>query len=550
MFIIAFFLIGEMCHTTGFIDIPTVTQYDIPGMFGGGIMFSMPFSTEDPIPSDLVDPDPKDFTLTLRYGFGGRGEIALSMYTPSAFALAVSYLLKEERGNTPALFCGIDNITYNPHISTIGIKDTVGFVEEKNYDRFNHRPPELLSAYIAMQKSLGQYLNLVIGLGRGRFVGYGPRSHIFNTDLFVMGEDYTDSTKSISGWAFGIFFGGSIRFPFGLELIAEIDGRDGNAGIKYHHKYFTTTFAITKAEHFWSPKPFSPRFTIGLETNNRFMLEGPKVGAIECIVRDHTSKQLLPNSIVDIKEINKRYKAKGGTFMVSLPVGNYTLTVIKPNYVDYIAKILVKPGVKSKLIFNLKKTEEALRYEVALRQKQTNIKKYFDQGKVYYTQGKLNEAKSSFNMVLSLNPDHQQAKEYLVIIEPRRAELISVYTSEARSRTRAKDLAKAIEYWQKVFDLDPNNTDAKAGIASLQKQIAAAKKPTKPKKPAKPKEPVITKAQIQALYKNGVSNFTAEKYSEALKIFKQIIAYDPNHKGAKDYKKRTEARIRVLKGGG
>ena len=153
-------------------------------------------------------------------------------------------------------------------------------------------------------------------------------------------------------------------------------------------------------------------------------------------------------------------------------------------------------------------------------------------------------------MVLSLNPDHQQAKEYLVIIEPRRAELISVYTSEARSRTRAKDLAKAIEYWQKVFDLDPNNTDAKAGIASLQKQIAAAKKPTKPKKPAKPKEPVITKAQIQALYKNGVSNFTAEKYNEALKIFKQIIAYDPNHKGAKDYKKRTEARIRVLKGGG
>ncbi|GAJ24092.1 unnamed protein product, partial [marine sediment metagenome] len=159
---------------------------------------------------------------------------------------------------------------------------------------------------------------------------------------------------------------------------------------------------------------------------------------------------------VDIKEINKRYRAKGGTFTVSVPAGNYTLTVTKPNYVDYIAKVSVKSGVKSILIFNLKKTEEALRYEVALREKQTNIKKYFDQGKVYYTQGKLNEAKSSFNMVLSLNPDHEQAKEYLVIIEPRRAELISVYTSEARSRTRAKDLAKAIEYWQKVFDLDPH----------------------------------------------------------------------------------------------
>jgi len=547
MFIIAFFLIGEICHTTGFIDIPTVTQYDIPGMFGGSIMFSMPFSTEDPFPSDLVAPDPKDFTLTLRYGLGGRFELAASMYTPSAFALAVSYLIKEERDGSPALFCGIDNITYGTHISTIGMKDTVGFIEEKNYNRYNHRPPELLSGYIAMQKSLGQYLNLVIGLGRGRFVGYGKRSHIFNTDLFVIGEEYTDSTVSISGWAFGIFFGGSIRFPFGLELIAEIDGRDGNAGIKYHHQYFTTTFAITKAEHFWSPKPYSPRFTVGFETNNRFMLEGPKVGSIECIVRDHTSKQLLPNSIVEIKEINKRYKAKGGTFMVSLPAGNYTLTVTKPNYGDYIAKISVKPGVKSKLIFNLKKTEQAMRYEVALRTKQVNIKKYIDQGKVFYTQGKLNQAQSSFNMVLSLNPDHKEAKEYLTLIGPRRAELIGVYSSEARSRTRAKDRAKAIEYWQKVLDLDPDNSEAKPAIASLQKQIAAAKKP---KQPAKPKKPTITKAQIGALYKKGVTNFTAEKYSDALKIFNQVLAYNPNHTGAKDYKKRTEARLKVLRGGG
>ena len=547
MFIIAFFLIGEICHTTGFIDIPTVTQYDIPGMFGGSIMFSMPFSTEDPFPSDLVAPDPKDFTLTLRYGLGGKFELAASMYTPSAFALAVSYLIKEERDGSPALFCGIDNITYGTHISTIGMKDTVGFIEEKNYNRYNHRPPELLSGYIAMQKSLGQYLNLVIGLGRGRFVGYGKRSHIFNTDLFVIGEEYTDSTASISGWAFGIFFGGSIKFPFGLELIAEIDGRDGNAGIKYHHQYFTTTFAITKAEHFWSPKPYSPRFTFGFETNNRFMLEGPKVGSIECIVRDHTSKQLLPNSIVEIKEINKRYKAKGGTFMVSLPAGNYTLIVTKPNYGDYIAKISVKPGVKSKLIFNLKKTEQAMRYEVALREKQANIKKYLDQGKVFYTQGKLNQAQSSFNMVLSLNPDHKEAKEYLTLIGPRRAELIGVYSSEAKSRTRAKDRVKAIEYWQKVLDLDPDNSEAKPAIASLQKQIAAAKKP---KQPAKPKKPTITKAQIEALYKKGVTNFTAEKYSDALKIFNQVLAYNPNHTGAKDYKKRTEARLKVLRGGG
>jgi len=150
-------------------------------------------------------------------------------------------------------------------------------------------------------------------------------------------------------------------------------------------------------------------------------------------------------------------------------------------------------------------------------------------------------------LVLSLNPDHKEAKEYLTLIGPRRAELIGVYSSEARSRTRAKDRAKAIEYWQKVLDLDPDNSEAKPAIASLQKQIAAAKKP---KQPAKPKKPTITKAQIEALYKKGVTNFTTEKYSDALKIFNQVLAYNPNHTGAKDYKKRTEARLKVLRGGG
>ena len=72
MFILAFFLIGELCHTTGMIDIPTPTQYNIPGMFGGGITFSFPFFSSDPIPDDDAEPDPMDFTMVFRYGLGGK----------------------------------------------------------------------------------------------------------------------------------------------------------------------------------------------------------------------------------------------------------------------------------------------------------------------------------------------------------------------------------------------------------------------------------------------------------------------------------------------
>jgi tetratricopeptide (TPR) repeat protein len=548
MLIIAFFLIGELCHTSGMIDIPTATQYDLPGMWGAGLTFSFPFFSDDPYPNDpLRSPDPMDFTMTFHYGFGGKAEISLSMYTPTVYSLSFAYLIKKGSNGAPAFFCGIDDISYNTHLSTIGMSPDKGFIEEKIYDASDHRPWELFSAYIGMQKSFSQYFDFVFGLGRGRFVGYGQRSHIFNTDLFIVGEDYANPDVGVSSWAFGVFFGGAIKAG-SMEFIAEIDGRDGNAGVKYHHQLISATLAITKCEHFWNKRPWSPRFTLGLEGNNRPMLEAPKVGSIECVIRDNTSKQFIPNAVVDIKEVNKRYRAKGGTFSISLPASNYTITVSKANYQDYIAKIAVKSGKKTKLVFNLKKTAEALEKEKALLAKQKNIKAYFEKGKIYYSEGNLTEAKKAFDMVLSLDPDHAESKSYLTKLETRRAELIRVYTAEAKSRAQAKDYTKAIEFWQKVLALDTDNAQAKKSITDLQKQIAAVKKPTKPTKPKKPTK--ATAADIEKLYKKGVTYFTSEKYDQALKAFKQVLALDPNHKGARDYKKRTEARLKILKGGG
>jgi hypothetical protein len=214
-------LFGYLAGTSGFINVPTVSQYDLPGMWGGGFAYSRPFYTDDDDPNDALEPEPADYNIFLRYGFAGRGEISLSMYTPSTYALGISYTIKKE-GKGPAFFCGIDNITYSKHISSLGRGDTVGFLEEKGYvTTGGGRPPEILSAYLGMQKSFGEVFNLVLGLGRGRFVGYGERSHVLNTDFFVLGDDYT--TEEHSSWAFGLFFGASLKFPFGLEFIGEID---------------------------------------------------------------------------------------------------------------------------------------------------------------------------------------------------------------------------------------------------------------------------------------------------------------------------------------
>ena len=233
---------------------------------------------------------------------------------------------------------------------------------------------------------------------------------------------------------------------------------------------------------------------------------------------------------------------------MSLPTGNYTITISKPNYKDYMAKITVKPGVKSKLIFNLTKTEEARQKEFALLEKEQTIKANLEKGKIYYSEGQLMEAKASFEKVIAIAPDNAEARQYLGKIEPRRQELIGVYSAEARARVQAKDYTRAIEYWNKVLELDPTSTEARTSIANIKQKMTPVK--TQPEKTTTPVVKQATKAEINALYNKGVGYFTSENYTQALKVFKQVLALDPNHAGAKDYKKRTEARLKILKGGG
>jgi tetratricopeptide (TPR) repeat protein len=517
-------------------------------MWGGGFAYSRPLYTGDEDPNDGLEPEPSDYNIFLRYGFAGRGEVALSMYTPSTYALAFSYTIKKE-GKVPAFFCGIDNITYSKHVSSLGRGDTVGFLEETGYvTEGGGRPPEVFSAYLGMQKSFGEIFNVVLGLGRGRFVGYGERSHVLNTDFFVLGDDY--QTEEHSAWAFGLFFGASLKFPFGLEFIGEIDGRDASIGVKYHSKYLIPTLAITKVEQLGDRRPFSPRITLGIEANNRFTYDRPKPGTIEVVIRDISSQELLTNAVVEVAEMNKRYFASGGTFSVSLPAGPYTMIVTKPDYVDYVAKINVKPDVRSQLTFNMNKTEQAIRLEAANRERENSIRNYLEQARIYMAENNLGQARAAYEMALSLDANNEQALEGLNTVDLRRTQLLDYYANEAKKQGQANAYSRAIELWQEVLVLDSENTEAAQAIANLRKQqTAAAKPPPKPATPSQPTERRVSAAEIEALYKTGVSFFANDRYDEALNVFKQVLVLDPDHAGAKEYRQRTEARIAILKGG-
>ena len=87
---------------------------------------------------------------------------------------------------------------------------------------------------------------------------------------------------------------------------------------------------------------------------------------------------------------------------------------------------------------------------------------------------------------------------------------------------------------------------------------AVAPKPGKPAAPAAvapkpaakpaPKAPGMTPDQISDLYKTGVKQYMSEEYDKAAATFKKLLAADPDNAKAKDYLKKSQERIKKIRG--
>jgi tetratricopeptide (TPR) repeat protein len=126
-------------------------------------------------------------------------------------------------------------------------------------------------------------------------------------------------------------------------------------------------------------------------------------------------------------------------------------------------------------------------------------------------------------------------------------ELVQTYTESAKSYTAAGKYTDALASWQKVLKLKPDSKEAKQAIADLNKKmIPPTKKEAKPVKKEEKPEKKLTREEIEKLFEKGTIYFIAERYDKALALFNQVLKHDPKHTGARDYKKRTEVRMKLF----
>lgn len=356
-------LYAEFNRTTGLIDIPTA--YILPAKVW---KFSMNGSVRIMGNDNIWEKKPADMDMSISYGLYGRAEASLSMFTLKDYVLDLTYLLTDETDNVPAIAFGLQNLTYNRFITEVGagdkLEDTAepgdeyvadqrnGWGDDETYPRRNS---EQFSVYFVMSKTFGSWGQYHLGIGRGRFVGYGSRSKYFNTDV------YSDTEHND---AVGIFWGAAFDFFQGFGPMLDFDGRDFNIGLQYRSPYFRISLAAVKLEHrLGGMQSLAPRFAFGGSATTQAVVEEravKRVGVLAGKAWDKSTATPLKAVISfpgsDLGGIISSQKT--GSFKITLPAGVYVVRSTVKGYYWKQKKVRIAPGKTTICNFAMKKKQK------------------------------------------------------------------------------------------------------------------------------------------------------------------------------------------------
>ena len=197
-----------------------------------------------------------------------------------------------------------------------------------------------------------------------------------------------------------------------------------------------------------------------------------------------------------------------------------------------------------------------------------------DEGATFLKNENFVKARQSFSTVLSIDPNHKDAKSYMVRLRNAIGDRISQYLAQADDYMLRGDWANASESYARVLSLDPQNNRANQGKLEAQTQSEIASLMTRGQQeieannilegiamferalkndPSNEKTRAALKAardklkeKVEALFLEGISLYTNDRYQDAIKKWEEVLRLDANHKGALEYKQQADERIRAL----
>lgn len=146
---------------------------------------------------------------------------------------------------------------------------------------------------------------------------------------------------------------------------------------------------------------------------------------------------------------------------------------------------------------------------------QTEIAGLLKDGKSCFGDKNYQEALSKFQAVVKLDPENQEAAPLIAECENllKQTKKISQHLNAGKTLFEKGKYQQALEHFNRVIGIDPENTDAKKYIANIQKAVEQAE-------------------HLKNLFADARSNLQKENFKKAIVIYEEILKVDPTNKDA------------------
>jgi len=170
-------------------------------------------------------------------------------------------------------------------------------------------------------------------------------------------------------------------------------------------------------------------------------------------------------------------------------------------------------------------------------EKQALVDYHFKAGLNFYRNNEYIQSRQEWNSLLELDPDNEQARNYLEKIDEKLEERIESYRRKAQEHEENGMLAEALDLWNMIRILDPEDSEAareydrvKQELRNLSEDFDSSRR----------------KLEIIDIFNSALNSFSAGEYSRTVDLLNRILEMDPDHTEALKLMQRARRRLTPL----
>lgn len=165
------------------------------------------------------------------------------------------------------------------------------------------------------------------------------------------------------------------------------------------------------------------------------------------------------------------------------------------------------------------------------------INQHFNLGLDHYERNEYMLARAEFRNVLDLDPENEQAAGYLERISERLDEQVAAHRAAAIDNERSGRLTAAMNEWNLVRMIDPENTEASAAIERIGRELEAM---------GRDYRSANRRLETIELFERAARMFAEGRYPESAGLLRRVLQQEPDHEEAKDLLRKAERRMTPL----